>query len=628
MSSSAIDGLVSGLSTGSIIEQLMSLERQPANRLAMRKATNEAMITAYQSVNTKLSALRIAADALTNVSAWNARSVTSSSPSILASATPDALTGSMTFDVTSVAAAQSYVYGTAVASTAVVVADGPITITKGAADPVVINVGDGSLANVVGAINSANAGVRASAVQTGDGVRLQLTSTTTGAASTFGVAGLTVGGVSALGASNVLVAGADAVLTVGPGSPAQYTITSPTNSLTPMPGLTLTVKAPATGVTVDVARNDSAVADAVAKFVDATNAVLAEITKSTAYDTAKKKGAILIGDSALRSLKQRILEQVSSVIGGTATSAAAAGIELQRDGTVKFNRDTFLTKLTADPDATAALFKAGAATTDSRVTFSSVTDRTQESAGSAYPVVITSAARRAEARLSVSGVVDGTTTLNLVVGAKNVAVGVQPGDTAAQLVDRINQASAAEGLGLAAQLDGADVVVRTSAYGSAPTFTMSAANGLTATATTAGADVAGTIDGLAASGAGQLLTVTGTGKANGLTVRITATEAEVTGAGGTLALGTLTYSPGVAQRLDSVGYWAIDSVSGTITNSIGGRRTENARIDNDLDKWDLRLQLREAALRRQFTGLETALGNLRSQSTWLAGQLNGLSSGE
>lgn len=624
MANTSVDGLVSGLSTSTIIEQLMSLERQPQLRLARKRAANEERIAAYQAINNRLASLRSAADTLTRASAWSARSVTSSSTAVTATATADALTGSMTFDVTSVARAQSYVYGTAVASTAVKVADGDVTVTKGNGAPVTVAVGDGSLASVIGAINASDAGVRAAAVQTGSGVRLQLTSTTTGEASDFTVVGLTVGGVSALGAAGELVSGSDAVLTVGPGSPGQYTITSSTNTVSPMPGLTLTVKEPATGVTVDITRDDGAIADTVQKFVDAMNSALSEIAKATAYDATTKKGSILLGDGAVRSLKQRLLSQVSAAVG--ASSPATAGIELQRDGTVKFNRDTFLARLVADPDATARLFQAGATATDSRVSFVSVTDRTLENPADPYDVVITRAASQATATLSITGVVDATTTLNLAVGTKNVAVGVQAGDTAAQLVDRINAASATDGLGLVASLDGGDVVVRAAAYGAAPTFTMTAANGLSSTATTAGTDVAGTVEGLATSGVGQMLTVTGEGAATGLVVKVTATSADVTGAGGTLALGALTYTAGIAQRVDSVGYSAIDTVSGTITTAVNGRRSENTAIDAQVDAWDLRLALREAALRRQFTALESALGTLRSQSTWLSGQIAGLPS--
>ncbi|HET7486355.1 MAG TPA: flagellar filament capping protein FliD [Acidimicrobiales bacterium] len=626
MANSSVDGLVSGLNTSQIIDQLMSIEKQPQQQLQLKKADNNNVIGTYQSINSLVASMRAAAQALNQASTWNARTATSSSSAVTAAATPDALTGAMTFDVTSVAKAQSYVYGTTVASTAVVVADGNLTITKGNGAPVTVNVGDGTLASVINAINTSNAGVRAAAVQTGAGVRLQLTSTTTGAASDFTVAGLTVGGTSVLGSRNVLVAASDAVLTVGPGSPGQYTITSSTNTLAPMPGLTLTVSAPATGVTVSIGRNDNSVADAVQRFVDATNAALNEIKKDTAYDAENKKGAILLGDSMVTSLQQQLLQRVSAAVGGS--SPATVGISLQRDGTISFNRDTFLAKLGSDPDGTAKMFEAGATATDSRVTFLTSTARTSVDAVSPYAVAVTAAATQASARLSIVGAVDGSTTLSLTVGGQTFAVAVQPGDTAADLVNRINATSTQNGIGLTAQVDSGDVLVKTAAYGTAPTFTMSASNGLSATATTAGTDVAGTINGVAATGKGQVLTSTATGPANGLSLRISATAAEVAGAGGNLSLGTVTYRPGIAQRLDSAGYWANDSVSGSISSAITGRRSENASIDEQISDWDVRLALKEQALRLQFTNLETALGKLKNQSSWLSGQLAGLSGGK
>ena len=43
----------------------------------------------------------------------------------------------------------------------------------------------------------------------------------------------------------------------------------------------------------------------------------------------------------------------------------------------------------------------------------------------------------------------------------------------------------------------------------------------------------------------------------------------------------------------------------------------NAQIDN----WDVRLSARQEALTKQYASLETALSNLRSQSSYLASQL-------
>ncbi|MGC9669216.1 flagellar filament capping protein FliD [Planosporangium sp. 12N6] len=65
------------------------------------------------------------------------------------------------------------------------------------------------------------------------------------------------------------------------------------------------------------------------------------------------------------------------------------------------------------------------------------------------------------------------------------------------------------------------------------------------------------------------------------------------------------------------------SLTATITNHDDYIRDLNKQIDG----WDDRLALRQEALKRQFSNLEVALGKMRSQSTWLAGQLAGLPTG-
>jgi flagellar hook-associated protein 2 len=47
-------------------------------------------------------------------------------------------------------------------------------------------------------------------------------------------------------------------------------------------------------------------------------------------------------------------------------------------------------------------------------------------------------------------------------------------------------------------------------------------------------------------------------------------------------------------------------------------------IDNQIARWEDRLARREEQLRRQFTAMESMLGNLQSQANWLAGQIASL----
>ncbi len=141
------------------------------------------------------------------------------------------MANSLTFDVTAVAAAHSVISDGSVSSLgANVAASGTIELDKNGTKTS-INVGTGTLSEVVSAINSSNAGVTASAVQTSPGTyRLQISSTTTGSASSFTVAGLS-GFSGASGAMVPLTTGTDAKIRVG--DPATgYDITSSTNTFT------------------------------------------------------------------------------------------------------------------------------------------------------------------------------------------------------------------------------------------------------------------------------------------------------------------------------------------------------------------------------------------------------------
>ena len=102
---SSVDGLVSGLSTSQLISQLMQAESAPQQRLKDKVTAENTALTAYQTVNTKLSSLKTAADALTSLSSWTAVKATSSSDAVVVTAAAGASAGDLTFNVTKVAKA-------------------------------------------------------------------------------------------------------------------------------------------------------------------------------------------------------------------------------------------------------------------------------------------------------------------------------------------------------------------------------------------------------------------------------------------------------------------------------------------------------------------------------------------
>jgi flagellar hook-associated protein 2 len=630
---STVDGLISGMSTSTIIQQLLSIDKVPQQRLVAQQSTIADKIASYQSINTKFLTLQTAADKLTLPETWTARSAVSSSSSVSATAASGALTGSILFDVQQIAKAQSYVSNGTFSSTSAIVTTSPsVTITKGDAAPVTVNTGDGSLAAVVSGINAANAGVRAAAVQVAPGsFRLQLTSTTTGADSDFAIAD--GANTTPFGTLDEAVGGQDAKLLVGdPASAGKYEVASHTNTFTDvLPGVTLTVKAPATAVTIDVTPASGDLSNSVQAMVVAANSLLTEIKKQTAYDQASKSGAPLVGDNLVRSLQNQVLSLVTS--SGT-KSTASAGVQLSKDGTLTFDSATFQAAFAADPEGTAALFTPGGSSSHpdpaqsalaSKVTLLKASDQTQPGT---YDVRITQAGR--QARAEVSGTfADGEKLTVAVPGKTALVLTAGPTEDLASLARRLNEASATDSLGIVARVESGALQIRTVQYGASPTLTVTTdAVAATAAATVAGADVAGTINGVTAKGSGQtLIAPADDNSLHGVALKVTATDADVATAAGLAdadLMARWTYSPGLAQRMDSLAGDAVRTGTGRLSQIIAGNQSQIDELDVKISDWDTRLAAKEAGYRTQYANLETALGKLKSQGTWLSGQLSSL----
>lgn len=344
MAGMSVDGLISGLDTTSLINQLMQAEAAPQTSLKNKVTATQAVIAGYQSINTRFAALQSAAGVLGKAETWSTPTAASSSTHVSTTTTSAAAAGQIQFDVTAVAAAHSLATG-AFAQLADIAASMP-PVLSGMKNGVsfTITPADGTLAGVVAAINSATdsagaaLGLTATAVQVAPGsFRLQVTSKGTGAAGEFTLAGL--------GPTTVVRQGADAKVDLGGG----LVVTSSTNTFTDvLPGVSFTVGQLENGVTVTAAVDPGALADKVQGMVNAANSALAEMDRLTAYDPVSKKGAPLLGDHTVRQLEQTTLGSVAVQITG-AGSPQAAGIGLDRNGRLTFDRAKFLALQASDP---------------------------------------------------------------------------------------------------------------------------------------------------------------------------------------------------------------------------------------------------------------------------------------
>src|SRR3954452_16662567 len=103
-------GLASGLDTNSIVDQLMSIERQPQNRLKLKQGQIDARKSALSDIQSRLKTLQLAAQDLKSPLLWiDTQSVDVNDPTkVAATRTGGAGTGGYQLTVTQLASASQH----------------------------------------------------------------------------------------------------------------------------------------------------------------------------------------------------------------------------------------------------------------------------------------------------------------------------------------------------------------------------------------------------------------------------------------------------------------------------------------------------------------------------------------
>lgn len=363
----SVSGLMSGLDTATIVQQLMYLERQPVRDLQSRISTAESQRSAYQDVNTKLLALKTAVEALSSASITDTKTATSSDPSALSVAvTSETPSGVYTFRVTQLAqTSQAGSNGFADADTTPVGA-GVIDISVGGVSIGTVTVGaTDTLQDVADAINALGGDVVADIVNTGSGAtpcRLVLTSKVSGSPGQITV----TENIGALSFTNVTL-GQDAVMTMGATTP--ITLTSPDGVFSDvLPGMTVTAtgisrdaraRVQSITVTVGPAVTETDLVEKINSFVSAYNGAVTRIRELTLYDTDAEKAALLQGDITLRFVSSDLSRLAVSPVAGlpdAMSSLFQMGVRLDREGLLTVDDDILAQKVSEDPEGVKAVF--------------------------------------------------------------------------------------------------------------------------------------------------------------------------------------------------------------------------------------------------------------------------------
>lgn len=663
-------GIGSNLDVEGIVSKLMSVERQPLTKLARQEASYQTKLSGFGTLKGALSAFQTSVKSLSDISKFQGLKASVGDAAVATvSANSSAVPGTYALKVTQLAQAQKLVAG-GVASDIAPVGKGVISfdlgsITGGTYDAVTgkytgaafasagggvktvtIDSTNDSLAGIRDAINKAAIGVTATIVNDGSGTpyRLALSSTATGAAASMKISVADTNPDTGLGTLlNHDPAGSQALVQKTTAQNAEFTVdgiavSKPTNTVSDViGGVSLTLLKINTDPTpITVARDSAAVTAAVNDFVKAYNEISKNFVDATAYNASTKTAAILNGEAAVRGMQGQVKAVLSAPIAGGAsafTRLSEIGVTVQKDGSLAADATKLGNAITNNFSDVAGLFASVGKSSDSLVSYKGFSPSTKPGA---YGLTVS--------QLSTKGSASGTGAAGLSIDATNDTLEVllngvtasvtltqkvygSAAELAAEVQSKINGATlfSAAGSAVAVTESAGVLSIVSSKYGSASSVAISAGgNGqanlnfvTTGPSVQNGLDVAGTINGLPATGSGQVLTSSSGSDSAGLALTV---------AGGALgARGTVNYSQGYAFQFEQLAS-SILGTTGSLLARTDGLSASIKGLTKTQQALTARLDVVEKRYRAQFSALDLTISKMNTTSQFLSQQLANLSS--
>ena len=428
------------------------------------------------------------------------------------------------------------------------------------------------------------------------------------------------------GTLTTTTASQNAVISIG--GTGGYQVESASNQVTGLlPGVTVNLaQASSSPVTITVSPDGTQLATTVQALVTAANQVLSTISSDTAYNASTKTAGPLNGATALNSLAQQLLTAVGTAVGTSAagsdgTVGESAGLAITAQGTITFNQTAFEAAYAKNPTAVQAMFTEGGTFAPASPSLAvrrpwpgPATTRRQVRTPSACP----SPRRRPSTPVRPYGprrrlLSRRPRPTRSQAGRRRPRTRPPAGESITDVISGLNSALASAGIGASAALVGSagayQVQLVTAAYGSAATFSVSASGadqlGLTSTGSTyTGVDVAGTIDGVAATGFGQDLSL----------VVQPATPPPASSSPSARPASRprrrsapFTYAPGFAQGLAHLAKTSSLAPSGLVPETIAGLQGTLQEVNSEIAMQQQLVATQQAALTQEFTNLEATL---------------------
>ena len=666
-SSLASPGVGSNLDVDSIVKKLMSVEQQPLAQLQQQESSAKTKVSALGTLKSALSSFQTSVQALSSSSAFQKSTVTATDSAIASgSGSSGAVAGSYSLEVSKLAQAQKLIT-TGQASTTSALSTGTITFDFGTVSggtfdsttgkytgasftsngsgtkTVTIDSSNNNLAGIRDAINAAKIGVTATIVNDGSNspYRLVLTDTTSGKENSMKITVSDAGSLQDLLQHDSANDTGQALQETVTAQNAEFKIdgisfSKASNTVTDaISGVTLNLKKTNSGspTTLNVNYDTDSIKSSIDQFVKSYNDLRGKISNLTAYDATNKKASALTGDATVRNIQFQLDSMMAAPITSSTnlfTQLSEVGVSKQRDGTLKVDSSKLDDAVSNNFSSIASLFAASGTPSDSLISY--VSSSTATTAGQ-YAVTVTNLSTQGQlvgqggtpASLTIDG---SNNTLNVSVNGTAATVTLDAGtyasldELAAHVQSKINGASEFSSVGASVTIDtsGGTLAITSDRYGSASSVNITGGNGMAnlvgaGAAATAGINVAGTINGVAATGSGQNLTGASGDASEGLKLKII---------GGALgARGTVDFSKGYAKQIDNF-ITNLLGDSGALTTHTDQLNDSIKRLQDQEQTLNDRLDIVEQRYRARFTALDKLMGSMSTTSSFLTQQLSRL----
>ncbi|GAB1258119.1 hypothetical protein NBRC116494_26210 [Aurantivibrio plasticivorans] len=655
----------SGVDTFELVDQLVEIQSAPqTERLDTKEELLNTQLSDYGILRSALGELETSLIKLSSTDSFNAKAVDFPDTNLLipTKIESDAVAGNYQISVGNLAKSQSLSSGV-FTETSDAVGTGTLTFRFGnwsdglgdesatsvfdvnadkTGGTITIDETNNSLSGLRDAINNADIGVQASIINDGTGYRLLITGPE-GANNELEIVVEEDGAATNNDASDLsrfaFNTGGSQLSQEQGGENAELTInglavTRESNVIDDViEGLDFTIQnESATEVVSMTITEDKALAkQTVTEFVEAYNSFLDTVGKLTGYDDEIEDYGSLRTDPLAKNLISRLRGLIGSGIPGVEdgfTALTNVGIRTNRDGTIELNTQDFNKAFDENFDLVKTLFTPRY-TSDSALI--QAVNYNKNSTPGSYDVVITADAGKGyltgsalagppasfdstgkdySFEISVDGTASGTITLT----ADTVFT---PEEMAAELQSQINNDSAliAADETVSVEWDTDHFVMTSDSFGDSSTVSINvegadlAELGIgTASTTTTGNNVAGTIDGVQGFGSGNVLLPDLDSDATGLSM--------IVAAGATT--GTLSFSRGFGDEMNRV----IDDFlkgSGLIRQRETSIRERISEVEDDRDILELRTEAYRARLQSQFIAMDQIVQSLQNTGSFLDG---------